>query len=131
MMEAIRQADQHGTRLRIPRKTTRPYRAEDRLRTVIVPDFSPFCSPPIVRPFMDLGHQMVQLPPADHTSVEVGLKYTNNEICCPGIITLGNLMKALQSGQYDLSRTAIGFSQTGGQCRATVSRMSPRTPRKS
>jgi predicted nucleotide-binding protein (sugar kinase/HSP70/actin superfamily) len=51
--------------------------------------------------------------------VDTGLKYTNNEICYPGIITLGDLVKALQSGDYDLSRTAIGFSQTGGQCRAT------------
>jgi predicted nucleotide-binding protein (sugar kinase/HSP70/actin superfamily) len=61
----------------------------------------------------------VQLPEPNHASVDVGLKYTNNEICYPGIITLGDLVKALQSGNYDLSRTAIGFSQTGGQCRAT------------
>jgi predicted nucleotide-binding protein (sugar kinase/HSP70/actin superfamily) len=61
----------------------------------------------------------VQLPEPNHASVDVGLKYTNNEICYPGIITLGDLVKALQSGDYDLSRTAIGFSQTGGQCRAT------------
>jgi predicted nucleotide-binding protein (sugar kinase/HSP70/actin superfamily) len=51
--------------------------------------------------------------------VELGLKYTNNEICYPGIITVGDLVKALQSGAYDLDRTAIGFSQTGGQCRAS------------
>ncbi len=61
----------------------------------------------------------MQLPEPNHASVDVGLKYTNNEICYPGIITLGDLVKALQSGDYDLSRTAVGFSQTGGQCRAT------------
>jgi predicted nucleotide-binding protein (sugar kinase/HSP70/actin superfamily) len=66
-----------------------------------------------------MGYEVVSLPPSDHASVEVGLKYTNNEICYPGIIALGDLMKALQSGKYDLSQTAVGFSQTGGQCRAT------------
>jgi predicted nucleotide-binding protein (sugar kinase/HSP70/actin superfamily) len=49
----------------------------------------------------------------------MGLKYANNEICYPGIITIGDLVKALQSGKYDRSNTASGFSQTGGQCRAS------------
>ncbi len=119
MMDSLQQANGHTNRIAIPRKTNRSYQVEDRERTVIVPDFSPFCSPPIVRPFIDLGYNIVQLPEADRESVEVGLKYTNNEICYPGIITLGDLVKALQSGKYDLSKTAIGFSQTGGQCRAT------------
>ena len=109
----------HSNRVCIPRKTTRTYQVDDRVRTLIVPDFSPFCSPPIVRPFIDLGYEIVQLPSPNHETVDVGLKYTNNEICYPGIITLGDLVKALQSGKYDLSKTAIGFSQTGGQCRAT------------
>jgi predicted nucleotide-binding protein (sugar kinase/HSP70/actin superfamily) len=103
----------------MPRKSTKSYQDEDRTRTLIVPDFSPFTSPPIVRPFIDQGYQIVQLPEPNHASVDVGLKYTNNEICYPGIITLGDLVKALQSGDYNLSQTAIGFSQTGGQCRAT------------
>jgi len=121
MMESLRQSalQNHSNRVRIPRKTTKSYEVEDQVRTLIVPDFSPFCSPPIVRPFIDLGYKIVQLPEPNHASVDVGLKYTNNEICYPGIITLGDLVKALQSGDYDLSRTAIGFSQTGGQCRAT------------
>ena len=66
-----------------------------------------------------MGYEIVALPPADRDSVDVGLKYTNNEICYPGIITIGDLVKALQSGKYDPSKTAIGFSQTGGQCRAS------------
>jgi len=118
-MEALKQPANVQNRWRQPRKTTKSFELEDRIRTVLVPDFSPFCSPPIVRPFMDLGYQIVSLPSADHASVEVGLKYTNNEICYPGIITLGDLVKALQSGEFDLDRTAVGFSQTGGQCRAS------------
>lgn len=118
MFEAIKQS---GNQARVfkARKRTRIYQKEDRRRTLIVPDFSMFCSPPIVRPFIDVGYDIVWLPPADRESVNVGLKYTNNEICYPGIITVGDLVKALQSGKYDLSQTAIGFSQTGGQCRAS------------
>ncbi len=119
MMESLQQTVDYDARIRIPRITTKSYQPEDRIRTLIVPDFSPFCSPPIVRPFIDLGYEIIRLPAPNHETVDIGLKYTNNEICYPGIITLGDLVKALQSGKYDLSRTAIGFSQTGGQCRAT------------
>lgn len=119
MMESLPMKETKSLRVRTPRKTTKIYENEDRDRVLIVPDFSPFCSPPITRPFVDMGYQIVQLPHPDHDTVEVGLKYTNNEICYPGIIVIGSLIKALQSGDYDLSNTAVGFSQTGGQCRAT------------
>jgi predicted nucleotide-binding protein (sugar kinase/HSP70/actin superfamily) len=119
MMEAIRQNTKPREHVYRPRKTIRIFQREDRNRTLIVPDFSSFCSPPIVRPFMDMGYEIVALPPADRASVDTGLKYTNNEICYPGIITIGDLVKALQSGKYDPAKTAIGFSQTGGQCRAS------------
>ena len=119
MMKSLRQGTKSQERAYIPRKTIKVFRKEDRGRTLIVPDFSDFCSPPIVRPFMDMGYKIVGLPPANRASVDVGLKYTNNEICYPGIITIGDLIKALQSGEYDLTKTAVGFSQTGGQCRAS------------
>jgi len=118
MFESLKQS-KPKERVYKARKKTRVYQKEDQSRTLIVPDFSPFCSPPIVRPFIDAGYDIIWLPPADRKSVEAGLKYANNEICYPGTITIGDLVKALQSGKYDLSRTAIGFSQTGGQCRAT------------
>jgi predicted CoA-substrate-specific enzyme activase len=118
MLESMRQS-RPVERVFKARKRTRLYEEKDRTSTVIVPDFSPFCSPPVVKPLIDAGYDIVWLPPADRQSVDTGLKYANNEICYPGIITIGDLIKALQSGIYDLKRTAIGFSQTGGQCRAT------------
>jgi predicted nucleotide-binding protein (sugar kinase/HSP70/actin superfamily) len=118
MFESMRQS-KSKEQVYKARKKTRIFQKEDRSRTLIVPDFSPFCSPPIVRPFIDAGYDIVWLPPADRKSVEAGLKYANNEICYPGTITIGDLVKALQSEKYDPARTAIGFSQTGGQCRAT------------
>ncbi|MBN2388457.1 MAG: hypothetical protein JXB85_15680 [Anaerolineales bacterium] len=119
MIEARRQMPPPVEPVHTPRRTTKVYQPEDRGRTLLVPDFSPFCSPPITRPFIDMGYDLVCLPPADRGTVDIGLKYTNNEICYPGIVCIGDLVKALQSGEYDPSRTAIGFSQTGGQCRAT------------
>ena len=66
MLESIRQSKPMG-RVYKARKLTRKYQREDRKRTLIVPDFSPFCSPPIVRPLIDVGYDIVWLPPADRS----------------------------------------------------------------
>ena len=82
-----------------------------------MPDFSPFATLPIVRPMQDMGYKIEILPPPDRESVEIGLKYVNNEICYPAIVVIGDVIKALKSGDYDPKEVAVGISQTGGQCR--------------
>ncbi len=52
-------------------------------------------------------------------SVDVGLKYVNNDACYPSLLVVGQLMEALLSGKYDLNKTALIITQTGGGCRAT------------
>ena len=101
------------------RQTVRPFLAEDRQKTILIPEFSQFQAPVIVGPLLNMGYSLVTLPPPDRESVEVALRYTQNEICYPGIIMIGDVIKALQSGRYDLAQVAIGSWQTGGQCRAT------------
>ena len=49
------------------------------------------------------GYNAVLLPPVDKNSVEEGLKYINNDACYPTIVTLGQIISALKSGEYDLS----------------------------
>ena len=52
-------------------------------------------------------------------AVDVGLKYVNNDACYPSLIVVGQIMDALLSGKYDLNKTAVVMSQTGGGCRAS------------
>ena len=59
------------------------------------------------------------MPAADPGSVDYGLKYVNNDACYPALIVVGQMMKALKSGDYDLNKTALLITQTGGGCRAT------------
>lgn len=65
------------------------------------------------------GYNVVCLPAEDREAVNVGLKYVNNDACYPAIISIGQLVEALQSGKYDLNNTSVLMSQTGGGCRAT------------
>ena len=49
----------------------------------------------------------------------MGLKYVNNDACYPSLIVVGQIMDSLLSGKYDLNKTAVLISQTGGGCRAS------------
>ena len=51
--------------------------------------------------------------------MDVGLKYVNNDACYPSILVVGQLIQELQTGKYDLDKTALAITQTGGGCRAT------------
>jgi predicted nucleotide-binding protein (sugar kinase/HSP70/actin superfamily) len=65
------------------------------------------------------GYNMVLLPSVDRGAVDAGLKYVNNDICYPSILVTGQIMEAVESGRYDLDKTAVIITQTGGGCRAT------------
>ena len=68
---------------------------------------------------MACGYNVVLLRNCNSHTVETGLKYVNNDACYPSILVTGQMIEALQSGKYDLNKTAIIISQTGGGCRAT------------
>ena len=87
--------------------------------TILAPQMSPIHFELIEAMLRDAGYNVVLLPSVDHGAVDAGLKYVNNDICYPSILVTGQLINAVLSGKYDLSRTAVLISQTGGGCRAT------------
>ncbi len=101
------------------RITTKVFTSEDKDRIIIVPFFSPFHSAYVSAAFYEMGYKVVQLPPSDKSSIELGLKYVNNEICYPALLVIGDVLKAINSGEFDTSKLAVGITQTGGQCRAS------------
>lgn len=50
---------------------------------------------------------------------QVGLKYVHNDTCYPAILVIGQFIHALQSGKYDVNKTALMITQSGGGCRAS------------
>ena len=95
------------------------FKKKDRRRKILIPSFSPFYSLFAQSAFTRMGYHVETLPPPDKDSVKIGLKYANNDICYPAIVTIGDIIKALRSGKYPMDETAVAFSETGGQCRAT------------
>ena len=65
------------------------------------------------------GYNVELLRNCTQKTVDTGLKYVNNDACYPSILVTGQMIEALQSGKYDVNKTALIISQTGGGCRAT------------
>ncbi len=86
--------------------------------TILVPEMSPIHFPLIRDAARSVGYNIEVLPPVK-ADIDTGLSFVNNDACYPAIITIGSLMRALLSGSYDLNRTAVMLSQTGGACRAS------------
>lgn len=50
---------------------------------------------------------------------DLGLKYAHNDLCYPGILIVGQILKSLQSGKYDVNRTVVLEPQAGDACRGS------------
>lgn len=87
--------------------------------TILCPQMSPIHFQFVETAMRESGYNLVVLPSVDKGAVDAGLKYVNNDACYPSILVTGQIMEALLSGKYDLNRTAVIISQTGGGCRAT------------
>ena len=87
--------------------------------TILCPQMSPIHFELLEPAFQAAGYHLVVLDNDNRDSVDVGLKYVNNDACYPSLMVVGQIMSAVMSGKYDMTKTAILISQTGGGCRAT------------
>lgn len=65
------------------------------------------------------GYKMELLDTDGPEIAQTGLKYVHNDTCYPAILVIGQLIHALESGKYDVHKTALMITQTGGGCRAS------------
>ncbi len=94
-------------------------RMRDERYTILVPQMAPMHFDLLSEAFVSAGYNMRVLETAGPGAVEEGLRHVNNDACYPALMAIGQLMEALKSSEYDLDRTAVLISQTGGICRAT------------
>ena len=87
--------------------------------TILIPQMAPIHFELLESAVRASGYNVELLRECTDHTVETGLKYVNNDACYPSILTTGQMIEALQSGKYDLNKTALIMSQTGGGCRAT------------
>ena len=87
--------------------------------TILCPQMSPIHFELLEPAFRAAGYNMVIPDVPARECVDVGLRFVNNDACYPSLIVVGQIMSAIQSGNFDMERTAIVITQTGGGCRAS------------
>lgn len=102
---------------RLDRKVFLPEMKKD--YTILLPTMLPRHLKMVASLLNVYGYKAKMLENSGKEIIEAGLKYTHNDTCYPALLVIGQFITALESGEYDLNKTALLFTQTGGGCRAS------------
>ncbi len=119
MVESLKEKRQKRRAGPVSRKPFVRFQKKDKKRTIWAPFFAEDYSCYLPALFKNAGYEFKILPIPDRKSIDFGLQYASNDICYPGIIVIGDIIKALKNKSYHADDIAIGITQTGGQCRAS------------
>ncbi len=86
---------------------------------ILAPSMAPIHFNIIKNVFIHDGYNLELVDTAGPEIAQTGLKYVHNDTCYPALLVIGQLIHALQSGKYDVNKTALMITQTGGGCRAS------------
>jgi predicted nucleotide-binding protein (sugar kinase/HSP70/actin superfamily) len=103
--------DKNG-RLLFTREMKREY-------TILAPMMAPIHFRLMINVLKNCGYHFELLDTTGPNIVQEGLKYVHNDTCYPALLVIGQFIDALHSGKYDVNKTALVITQTGGGCRAS------------
>lgn len=117
----IKQRDFNHVQLNVNNYEYHPIKAERDLKTytILAPQMSPFHFEFLETAVRSSGYDIKVLPEIDNNTIKYGLKYIHNDACYPAIVSLGQLMQAIDQYDLDQDKVALLITQTGGGCRAT------------
>ncbi|WP_416200906.1 2-hydroxyglutaryl-CoA dehydratase [Thermocaproicibacter melissae] len=87
--------------------------------TILAPMMAPIHFRLIINVLRNCGYNFELLENDGPNVVQEGLKYVHNDTCYPALLVIGQFIDALHSGKYDVNKTALVITQTGGGCRAS------------
>ena len=87
--------------------------------TILMPDMLPWPFRIMQEVLKREGYNVELLKNRSRTVVDEGLKHVHNDTCYPCLCIVGQYIDALKSGKYDVNKTALMITQTGGGCRAS------------
>ncbi|RDU65099.1 2-hydroxyacyl-CoA dehydratase [Helicobacter sp. MIT 14-3879] len=87
--------------------------------TILVPTMLPIHFRFMVNILKSYGYKAELIDNHSNTIIQEGLRNVHNDTCYPALLVIGQLIDALRSSKYDLSKVALLITQTGGGCRAS------------
>jgi predicted nucleotide-binding protein (sugar kinase/HSP70/actin superfamily) len=87
--------------------------------TILVPMMLPVHMTFLAKILKAQGFKVELLTSTSREIVNLGLQSVHNDTCYPALLVIGQMMEALESGKFDINKTALIITQTGGGCRAS------------
>ena len=87
--------------------------------TILVPDMLPWHFELFTYAIKQQGYKVEVLHNEGRAVIDEGLKHVHNDTCFPALCVIGQFLDALKSGKYDVNKTAVLITQSGGGCRAS------------
>lgn len=87
--------------------------------TILIPMMCPIHFELIKNVLVNSKYKVELLTNTGPSVVNAGLEYVHNDTCYPALLVIGQMIDALKSGKYDVNKTALIITQTGGGCRAS------------
>ncbi|MGI6360868.1 MAG: 2-hydroxyglutaryl-CoA dehydratase [Bacillota bacterium] len=87
--------------------------------TILAPNMVDIHFRILVSVFKSFGYNLELLSNTSDAMIDEGLQFVHNDTCYPALVTIGQMLDALKSGKYDVNKTALLMTQTGGGCRAS------------
>jgi predicted nucleotide-binding protein (sugar kinase/HSP70/actin superfamily) len=87
--------------------------------TILMPTMLPIHFKLIANILREYGYNCVLLENTGKNVVDSGLRGVHNDTCYPALLVIGQMLDALESGEYDVNKVALLITQTGGGCRAS------------
>ncbi len=87
--------------------------------TILAPQMLPIHFSFVEKIFNNHGYKVKVLKTTGREIVDEGLRSVHNDTCYPALLVIGQMINALKSGEYDVNKTAVLITQTGGGCRAS------------
>lgn len=87
--------------------------------TLLMPDMLPVHFAFMANIFRLYGYKAEILKNAGRSVVDAGLRNVHNDTCYPALLVIGQMIDAIESGNYDIGKIAFLITQTGGGCRAS------------
>ncbi len=86
---------------------------------ILIPSMAPYHFEYFVHILKSEGYDAEVLKNTSFDVIHEGMKYSHNDICVPAMLVIGQFIDAIKNGGYDINKTALIMTQTGGGCRAS------------
>ena len=87
--------------------------------TILIPDMLPMHFELLTHVLGGAGYKVEVVKNEGRRVIDEGLKHVHNDTCYPALCVIGQFLDALKSGKYDVNKTAVLITQSGGGCRAS------------